>query len=325
LRLATEEHAKRKPLAEIFEVQGLMIPEMPPKRSAKPGFAPSSIIVRAAQHLDWTIAFGVRDNTSRGLEEITSQQPRPDPPGVAKASRLRSGRAGRCRLLLTSRLCLASVVVGAAAGTGIFLLTHVADEKVTAKRAVATEAPTKASEDRSLTRGMAIMPPAAATAQTAAPAGQAPTPAASEWEAKLTFGSLLSPPGRPKSEVGAPPAKALEATSTVGSPAPRNQPTVPTFSAAETAGLLARGDWLFATGDIAAARLLYERAADAGEARAAVRLGESFDPVYLDGSHLRGLQGDRDMAVFWYRHARDLGATGVASRLKKLEAKQGRN
>jgi len=38
-----------------------------------------------------------------------------------------------------------------------------------------------------------------------------------------------------------------------------------------------------------------------------------------------GLQGDRDMAVFWYRHARDLGATGVASRLKKLEAKQGRN
>jgi hypothetical protein len=325
LRLATEEHAKRKPLAGIFEVQGLMIPEMPPQRSAKPGFAPSSIIVRAAQHLDWTIAFGVRDNTSGGLEETTNQQPRPDPPGITRAARLRSGRAGRYRLRLTSRLCLASVVVAAAAGTGIFLLTHAADEKVTAKRAVATEAPTKASEDRSLIRGMALMPPAATTAQTATLAGQAPTPAASEWEAKLTFGSLLSPPGRPKSEVGAPPGKALEATSTVGSAVPRNQPIVPTFSVAETAGLLARGDWLFATGDISAARLLYERAADAGEARAAVRLGESFDPVYLDGSHLRGLQGDRDMALFWYRHARDLGATGVASRLKKLEAKQGRN
>jgi hypothetical protein len=324
LRLATEEHAKRKPVAGIFEVQGLMILEMPPQRSAKPGFAPSSIIVRAAQHLDWTIAFGVRENASGGLEETTNQQPRPDP-GVTRASRLKSGRAGRRRLPLTSRLCLASVVVAAAAGTGIFLLTHAADEKVTAKRAVATEAPTKASEDRSLIRGMALTPPAATTAQTATLAGQAPTPAASEWEAKLTFGSLLSPPGRPKSEVGAPLAKALEATSTVGSPAPRNQPTVPTFSAAETAGLLARGDWLFATGDVSAARLLYERAADAGEARAAVRLGESFDPFYLDGSHLRGLQGDRDMALFWYRHARDLGATGVASRLKKLEAKQGRN
>jgi hypothetical protein len=29
--------------------------------------------------------------------------------------------------------------------------------------------------------------------------------------------------------------------------------------------------------------------------------------------------------VLWYRHARDLGATGVASRLKKLEAKERRN
>jgi len=37
------------------------------------------------------------------------------------------------------------------------------------------------------------------------------------------------------------------------------------------------------------------------------------------------LHGDPDMAVLWYRHARDLGATGVASRLKKFEAKEGRN
>ena len=303
-----------------------MIPEMPPQRSAKPGFAPSSIIERAAQHLDWTIAFGMRHNTLRGLEETTNQQPRPDPPRIPRASRLRSSRAGVRRLPLTSRLCLASVVVAvAAAGLGIFLLTHNAGEKATARSALATEAPAKAREATSLIRGLAMMPPAASTAQTAALAGQAPTLAASEWEAKLAFGPPLSPPGWPKSEVAATPAKMLEATSTVASTAPRNQPTVPTFSGAEIAGLLARGDWLFATGDVASARLLYERAADAGEARAAVRLGETFDPVYLAGSRLRGLQGDRDMAVFWYRHARDLGATEVASRLKKLEAKGGRN
>jgi hypothetical protein len=82
---------------------------------------------------------------------------------------------------------------------------------------------------------------------------------------------------------------------------------------------------MFAKGNIASARLLYERAVDAGEARAAVRLGETFDPVYLDGSNLRGLKGDPDTAAFWYRHARDLGATGIASRLKKLEAKEERN
>jgi len=300
----------------------LIIPDVP-ERSAKPGFAPSSIIERAAQQLDWTIAFGMRHNSLRGLERTANQKPRPDPPRIARASRLKSTRAGRRRLLL----CLASVVAAAATVPGIFLLTHSAGEKATAKSALATEAPAKASEATSLIRGLTMMPSAASTAQTAtlALAGQAPTPAASEWDAKLIFGPPLSPPSWPRAEVAATPAKTLEATSTVASPAPRNHPTVPTFSAAEIAGLLARGDWLFATGDIASARLLYERAADAGDARAAVRLGETFDPAYLDGSHMRGLHGDPDMAVLWYRHARDLGATGVASRRKKLEAKEGRN
>ena len=241
-----------------------MISEMPPQRNAKPGFAPSSIIERAAQHLDWTVAFGMRHDTLRGVEETTSRRPLPDPPRIARASRLRSSRAGGRRLLLTSRLCLASVVVAAAAaGTGIFLLAHSAGEKAAAKNALATEAPAKASEATSLIRGLAMMPPAASTAQTTTLAGQAPTPAASEWEAKLIFGPPFSPPGWPKSVVTATPANTVEATSTVASPGPRNQPTVPTLSAAEIAGLLARGDWLFATGDVASARLLYERAADA--------------------------------------------------------------
>jgi TPR repeat protein len=100
---------------------------------------------------------------------------------------------------------------------------------------------------------------------------------------------------------------------------------VPAFSAAEIARLLSRGDWLFATGDVASARRLYERAADAGEAQAAMKLGETFDPVFLDHSHLRGLHGDPGTAVFWYRRARDLGDTGVASRLDRLETKEGRN
>ena len=166
-----------------------------------------------------------------------------------------------------------------------------------------------------------MMPPTAGTAQSATLAGPAPTPATSEWEAKLTLGP--PPPGWPNPKVAGPPAKSLEATSTFTSPARQNQPVAP-FSGAEIAGLLARGDWLFATGDVASARLLFERAADAGEAQAALRLGETFDPVYLDDAHLPGLLGDPDAAVFWYRRARDLGATGVASRLKTLEAKERR-
>src|SRR5258708_1591130 len=208
-----------------------MIPEMPPQRNANSGFAPSSIIERAAQHLDWTVAFGMRHNTLRGVEETTSQQPRPDPPRIARASRLRSSRAGGRRLLLASRLCLVSVVVAAAAAaTGIFLLAHSAGEKAAAKNALASEAPAKASEATSLIRGLAMMPPAASTAQTATLAGQAPTPAASEGEAKLIFGPPFSPPVWPESVVTATPATTVGATSTVESTVPRNTPTVHTLS-----------------------------------------------------------------------------------------------
>jgi hypothetical protein len=75
---------------------------------------------------------------------------------------------------------------------------------------------------------------------------------------------------------------------------------------------------LLRTGDVTSARLFYERAVDAGEAQAAARLGQTFDPVLLNPTRLRG---DPGKALFWYRRARDLGATEVISRLKSLEAK----
>jgi TPR repeat protein len=78
---------------------------------------------------------------------------------------------------------------------------------------------------------------------------------------------------------------------------------------------------LFATGDIVSARLVYQRAAEAGEAGAAMRLGEAFDPVFVDHLNLRGVRADPGMAAFWYRRARDLGATGATGRLKRLETK----
>lgn len=81
---------------------------------------------------------------------------------------------------------------------------------------------------------------------------------------------------------------------------------------------------MFRTGDVVSAGLFYERAAQAGEARGAVRLGETFDPVFLNSAYLRAVRGDLDAALSWYRRARELGATEVGPRLKALEAKQGR-
>jgi TPR repeat protein len=78
------------------------------------------------------------------------------------------------------------------------------------------------------------------------------------------------------------------------------------LAAKEVAALLARGDALLAQGDIASARLFYERAADAGDARAALKLGGTYDPVILSVAHVL-IRGDRATAETWYRRARELG------------------
>jgi TPR repeat protein len=95
----------------------------------------------------------------------------------------------------------------------------------------------------------------------------------------------------------------------------------PRLSAADAAAFLARGDALLSTGDLAAARLFYERAAEAGEAEAAIRLGETFDPTFLDHLHLRGIPGNVEAALTWYRRARDLGAAEAEVLLNSLQAK----
>ena len=80
----------------------------------------------------------------------------------------------------------------------------------------------------------------------------------------------------------------------------------------ELVALLARGDQLFGNGDIVMARLFYERAAEGGDAQAALRLGETYDPAFLAQIGLRSVRGDRAAAARWYRYARALGATEAA-------------
>jgi hypothetical protein len=87
------------------------------------------------------------------------------------------------------------------------------------------------------------------------------------------------------------------------------------------AELLARGDTLLSIGDVASARLFYERAADAGGGLAAIRLGETFDPLFLDRVHPSGVRGDSGAASFWYHRARDLGGSDAEVLQNALETK----
>ena len=87
----------------------------------------------------------------------------------------------------------------------------------------------------------------------------------------------------------------------------------------ETAALLSRGDALFETGDIASARLFYEHAANAGDAQAAIRLGETFDPAFLSRAQVKGVRGEPAVALKWYKRAQELGASDAEILVMSLQ------
>ena len=84
--------------------------------------------------------------------------------------------------------------------------------------------------------------------------------------------------------------------------------------------LVARGDEQLTDGGVAQARLLYERAAEAGLAQGAMALAATYDAVELNRLGVRGLQPDRAMAQRWYERARQLGAQEAEQRLRRLGA-----
>ena len=88
----------------------------------------------------------------------------------------------------------------------------------------------------------------------------------------------------------------------------------------EIAMLLKRGKDAFSTGDLAAARLLLRRAAEAGSAEAALALGATFDPLIIRRLGAIGAAPDAAQARQWYQKAVALGSTTASQPLSQLEA-----
>jgi hypothetical protein len=86
----------------------------------------------------------------------------------------------------------------------------------------------------------------------------------------------------------------------------------------DTGALVVQGDQLLAKSDVASARLLYQRAAEAGDGRGALRMGMTFDPVLLARWRLRGVRANRAQAIAWYRHASALGNADAELRRRSL-------
>ncbi len=91
---------------------------------------------------------------------------------------------------------------------------------------------------------------------------------------------------------------------------------------AEIAAMIKRGKDFLMSGDLASARLLLRRAADAGSADAALALGATFDPLVIQRLGAIGMTPDIAQARQWYKRAADLGSASATGQLAKLEQAQ---
>jgi hypothetical protein len=90
----------------------------------------------------------------------------------------------------------------------------------------------------------------------------------------------------------------------------------------EIAALLKRGDQLIASGDLAAARLVLQRAAEAEDARAALALAGTYDPIVLERRALHGFTPNIALARIWYERAEQFGSTDAPRRLEMLASRR---
>jgi hypothetical protein len=81
-----------------------------------------------------------------------------------------------------------------------------------------------------------------------------------------------------------------------------------------------KGNEELEAGNVSAARLLYEYAADVGLAQAAMALAATFDADELDKLNVRGIAPNPKEARRWYERARQLGAADAAQRITRLGA-----
>jgi hypothetical protein len=91
------------------------------------------------------------------------------------------------------------------------------------------------------------------------------------------------------------------------------------LDADELATLLKRAKGLIAAGDLASARLLLERAADAQEASAALILARTYDPAVLGKPDARSIAPDPATARIWYQKAAQFGSQEAQQRLEQMQ------
>jgi hypothetical protein len=113
-----------------------------------------------------------------------------------------------------------------------------------------------------------------------------------------------------------------ESRDAASSRAVSRQLTVPPVAAEDASVIAAKmkiGVELMTYGEVTAARTMFQRVAEAGDAAGAFALAETYDPLVLGELRLRErILPDAALARTWYERARDLGSPEARDRISRL-------
>ena len=99
---------------------------------------------------------------------------------------------------------------------------------------------------------------------------------------------------------------------------PRTTTPVRTLDAEQIRLLVEQGEKYIAAGDVVAARTIFQRAAEAGDATAALALAATYDPIVLAKLGVMGMGADVEKARAWYQMAESYGSAEASQRLLVL-------
>ena len=100
--------------------------------------------------------------------------------------------------------------------------------------------------------------------------------------------------------------------------APPSSKTIRVLDPEEIELLMKQGEQFIAAGDVVTARIVFQRAAEAGNANAAMALGATYDPTVLAKLGVVGMGADVEKARSWYQTAEKLGSPEARRRLDVL-------
>jgi hypothetical protein len=267
---------------------------------------------------------GVEAGSPPVMQEPPWKLPSLEPDWLPPPTRTESALGALGRLVGVILIAAAVGAVGSLWGVGYFsgsaprpqnlLSSHQANVAANLSANLAAALPEAPSATSGLAPGLADDDARRAADIAADPVGRRAPPVPEVQSASAP--SLPAPPASPPP--AAPSRSTVLQSNRQSSPDPASAPAAP-LDAADVALMLKSGAEFRAHGNVAAARLMLQRAADAGDATAAFALAETYDPMVLAGLRVKGgIAPDVALAQRWYAKANALGTSAAQERLARL-------